>query len=478
MVKDSFANDNTQNKKRKHLSFFSKHEIDEIFNEIDSNRDNILDHADIARFLGKIYEPSRFTDADEILKAFGCSQQGFITREDFKSYIFSKYSMYKSTFDQYDRNGDGFITLEDAEKVVQEVFRGAQNSEIKDIAKHFIKLFHRKEDGRINLEEFIRFFVLYPHKHMLKQFHYFGSLAFNDTVDTDDLNESEIINPVWVTLLAGINAGIISRTTTAPFDRVKTLWQADIGAELGIVGAFKKILQEDGFKALWRGNGTNCVKVAPQTCFRFATYDIAKAYICADQSEPTFAERLICGGLAGLTSQTLIYPLEPVKTRLAIDLNGTYKGMFDCLLKIRKYEGTGALFKGLCPALIGIVPYSAIDLCLFNLTKDMYINRYDFEPSAFVLLGCGSFSGLIAQTLTYPLNVIRTRLQAQGMPGNKSQVIYSGMIDCAVQTVKNESIRGLFKGIIPNYMKAIPAGAIGFVAFEKTKSFIKRNFIQ
>lgn len=482
MVEDTSLRDLNHYTKNKHLFLFCEREIDEIFNEIDSNTDGILDRAEITRFLGKIYEPSRFADMEEILNAFGCREQGYITRDEFNAYMSSKYSMYKTSFDRYDINGDGFITLEEAEKVMEEVFAGADPN-VMEIADHVIKLLHRKDDGSISLKEFIRFFVLYPHKHMLQQFHFLGTLAFNETVgvDTDDLNESEIINPVWVTLLAGTAAGVISRTITAPLDRVKTLWQANIGAEFrSIVGTFRKIVREDGFKALWRGNGTNCVKVAPQTCIRFTSYDIAKAYICADQSEPTFSERLICGGLAGLTSQTLIYPLEPVKTRLAICPTGTYKGMFDCILKIRKYEGTKALFKGICPALLGIVPYSAMDLCLFNFTKDMYTIQHDSEPPALVLLGCGSFSGLVAQTLTYPLNVIRTRLQAQGMPGtlaSKALPQYTGMIDCAITTVKNESIRGLFKGIVPNYFKAIPAGAIGFVTFEKTKSFIKRNFL-
>jgi len=477
MVEDT--SEFTKRTKQKHLFLLSKIEIDEILNEIDSNQDNLLDNAEIARYLAKIYEPSKLTDVEDILKAFGCTEQGYITRDDFKDYISSKYSMYKSSFDRYDVDGDGFITLEDAQKVLQEIFKEPDDN-VKEIAEHVVQLLQRKDIDKINLEEFMRFFVLYPHKHMLQQFHFWGSLAFNETVDTDDLNESEITNPVWVTLLAGTNAGIISRTMTAPLDRVKTLWQANIGAELSILGTIRKILREDGVKAFWRGNGTNCVKVAPQTCFRFTTYDVAKAYICVDQSEPTLTERLICGGIAGLVSQTLIYPLEPVKTRLAICPTGTYKGMTDCLWKIRKYEGTRALFKGICPALLGIVPYSAIDLCLFNLSKDMYTSQHNLEPSALVLLACGSFSGLVAQTFTYPLNVIRTRLQAQGMPGTLSKQAlpeYSGMIDCAITTIKHESMRGLFKGIVPNYLKAIPAGAIGFVAFEKTKSFIKQSFL-
>ena len=73
--------------------------------------------------------------------------------------------------------------------------------------------------------------------------------------------------------------------------------------------------------------------------------------------------------------------------------------------------------------------------------------------------------------LRYPLQLVRTRLQAQGMPGSKAE--YSGIIDCATQVYKKGGIRGFYRGIAPNFMKAIPAISISYVVYEKAKEILK-----
>jgi len=461
----------TDPEKGKHLSQMTYQEIENIFNEIDLNHDGILSRRELARFLNKFALDHDVTAIDKILQGFNCQLQGYIRKSDFEAYVLTKYSFYKRTFEEFDHNHDGFITEAQVKEVLHRLGTDPDHlDEGVTRIMHSVKLSH---DGRISFDEFINYFVLNPKILIERQFHFWGSFGAQEILDTDNLSETEMHSPVWVTLVAGTSAGIISRTTTAPLDRVKTLRQASLGQTVGLTEAFTRIVREDGVKALFRGNFTNCVKVVPQTVFRFATYDIAKEYICQDVSDPTFSERLLCGGLAGLISQTFVYPLEPVKTRLAICPTGTYNGMFDCMWKMHRHEGTRSLFKGISPALLGIVPYSAIDLCLFNWSKDSYQTQYDYEPSAVVLLACGSFSGLVAQTVTYPLSLVRTRLQAQGMPGTNQ--LFDGMWDCMRKTFTHEGTRGLFKGIVPNYLKAIPAGAIGFMAFEKTKLFILHN---
>lgn len=453
---------------KKHLNQMSYQEIENIFNEIDLNHDGILSRRELARFLNKFSLDHDVADIDSILRGFNCQLQGYIKKSDFEAFVRAKYSFYRRTFEEFDFNNDGYITENEVEKVLLRL--GTDPDQVEESMSRIMHSMKLSHDGRISLDEFINYFVLNPKLLIERQFHYWGSFGAQEILDVDNLSETEAHSPVWVTLVSGTSAGIISRTTTAPLDRLKTLRQANLGQTVGLAEAFTRIVRQDGVTALFRGNFTNCVKVVPQTAFRFATYDIAKEYICRDQSDPTFSERLLCGGLAGLISQTLVYPLEPVKTRLAICPTGTYNGMLDCMWKMHRHEGSRALFKGISPALLGIVPYSAIDLCLFNWSKDSYQTQNGYEPSALVLLACGSFSGLVAQTVTYPLSLVRTRLQAQGMPGTPQ--LFSGTWDCMRKTFTHEGTSGLFKGIVPNYLKAIPAGAIGFMAFEKTKLFI------
>ena len=88
--------------------------------------------------------------------------------------------------------------------------------------------------------------------------------------------------------------------------------------------------------------------------------------------------------------------MEITKTRLAIAKSKTYSGIFDCMRKIVKFEGYTSLYKGINASLLGIVPYSAIDLALFTTLKDYYIKKIKKEPTIFGLLACGCSAGVVA----------------------------------------------------------------------------------
>ena len=63
--------------------------------------------------------------------------------------------------------------------------------------------------------------------------------------------------------------------------------------------------------------------------------------------------------------------------------------------------------------------------------------------------------------------MVRTLLQLQGLPGRKHE--FNGMLDCAVKTIKADGPFGLYRGILPNFMKSVPAIAISYAVFEKMK---------
>ena len=71
------------------------------------------------------------------------------------------------------------------------------------------------------------------------------------------------------------------------------------------------MLQEGGVQSLWRGNGINVLKIAPETAFKFMAYEYAKRFIKGkSHREITTEERFVAGSFAGTFSQTVIYPLE------------------------------------------------------------------------------------------------------------------------------------------------------------------------
>lgn len=138
-----------------------------------------------------------------------------------------------------------------------------------------------------------------------------------------------------------------------------------------------------------------------------------------------------------------------------------YNGIIDALTHIVKEEGPKALYKGLLASLLGMIPYSGVDLGLFSLFRDLYEKYNGGDPSVFTLLLLGSISSVAAQITAYPLHLARTRLQIQGMKGDAINK-YSGMFDVFKTIWRLEGLRGYYRGLLPNFLKAIPAMAINY----------------
>lgn len=189
---------------------------------------------------------------------------------------------------------------------------------------------------------------------------------------------------------------------------------------------------------------------------------------------PICSFRFLAGACAGGFSQTLIYPLEVLKTRLALRKTGQYKGILDAAIKIHATEGISSFYRGYVPNMLGIVPYAGIDLAIYETLKRKYLKEHesdDERPSFFVLLGCGTVSSSIGQLCSYPLALIRTRLQAQvittsarNQPRSKEHTM-SGIFRKIIAT---EGFTGLYRGITPNFIKVLPAVSISYVTYEYT----------
>jgi solute carrier family 25 phosphate transporter 23/24/25/41 len=84
---------------------------------------------------------------------------------------------------------------------------------------------------------------------------------------------------------------------------------------------------------LWMGNGASCMKIAPEIGIKLVSFDLIKNRIAQDPSNISVGERFLAGGLAGVISQLSIYPMEVLKTRLAIAHPGAINGAADCAIK-------------------------------------------------------------------------------------------------------------------------------------------------
>ncbi|WFD01321.1 hypothetical protein MYAM1_004083 [Malassezia yamatoensis] len=295
-------------------------------------------------------------------------------------------------------------------------------------------------------------------------------------------------------LLAGGIAGAVSRTATAPLDRLKVFLmtsQETLGphaprsARVGfgeLARGMAEIYRKGGLRGFWLGNGLNCIKIFPESAIKFFSYETSKrmfAKYVDDVSDPrdiTGFSRFMSGGFGGITSQLAIYPIETLKTRLMSSQTNTNTNTGFSLLSqtarsMYTQGGFRAYYRGLGAGLIGVFPYSAIDLSTFEGIKLFYLKYTQKEdPGVIPLLAFGSISGSVGATTVYPLNLIRTRLQASGTPSHPT--IYSSFFDAAIQTYRNEGFLGFYRGLIPSLAKVVPAVSISYVVYEQSKRYL------
>lgn len=105
------------------------------------------------------------------------------------------------------------------------------------------------------------------------------------------------------------------------------------------------MLNEGGVAGLWRGNFMNVIKIAPETAIKFAAYEKIKRLIKEEGKPLEIHERFAAGALAGSISQSAIYPMEVLKTRLILRKTGQYNGIFDCVQSIYKKEGLRSFYR-------------------------------------------------------------------------------------------------------------------------------------
>ncbi|XP_058464756.1 mitochondrial adenyl nucleotide antiporter SLC25A25 isoform X2 [Malaya genurostris] len=291
----------------------------------------------------------------------------------------------------------------------------------------------------------------------------------------DDFTQSEMQSGMWWRhLAAGGIAGAVSRTCTAPLDRLKVFLQVQ-SSKQRISDCLQYMLKEGGVQSLWRGNFINVLKIAPESAIKFAAYEQVKRLIRGnDKRQMTIYERFVAGACAGGVSQSAIYPLEVLKTRLALRKTGQYSSIIDAATKIYRREGLRSFYRGYIPNMLGIIPYAGIDLAVYETLKKKYLSHHETEqPSFWLLLACGSASSTLGQVCSYPLALVRTRLQAQAVTiGSQNPAdgltaqVQPNMSNVFKRILQTEGPLGLYRGITPNFIKVLPAVSISYVVYE------------
>ncbi|XP_023131012.2 calcium-binding mitochondrial carrier protein SCaMC-1-like isoform X2 [Amphiprion ocellaris] len=443
----------------------------ELFDQLDLNKDGRIDIRELRT--GLAGRGLSRGSLERIVEAGDTNQDGVLDFEEFTQYLRAHEKQLKLMFRSLDRNNDGKIDVAEIQHCLRSI---GVNISLEDATRILLSM---DKDGTMTIDwnEWRDYFLFNPITNMEEVARYWKRSMMLDigeqlTVPDEFTEEEKKSGYVWRQLMAGALAGSVSRTGTAPLDRIKVFRQVHGSTDFkgNVLNSFQYMLKEGGLQSMWRGNGINVLKIAPETAIKFTAYEQIKSMMRGGSETRSLRvhERFVAGSLAGAMAQTAIYPMEVLKTRLTLRKTGQYSGIADCAKQILQREGVAAFYKGYVPNLLSIVPYAGIDLAVYETLKFAWLNRNIglADPGVMVLVGCGAVSSTCGQLASYPLALIRTRMQAQASVKGAPKL---SMLALFRNIVTKEGIAGLYRGISPNLLKVVPAVSVSYVAYEYTR---------
>jgi len=301
-------------------------------------------------------------------------------------------------------------------------------------------------------------------------------------------------------LVAGGLAGILAKTIVAPIDRIKILYQVTSLPFLirDVPHVITRIVKSEGMTALWKGNTATMIRVFPYAGIQFMVFNQCKLYFINRHNEEDNKkngmkpmESLRAGSLAGAVSVLCTYPLDLTRAQLAVlkkkqGSNGVDKtgGFLHVLSRNYVKGGFTGLFRGIAPTLLGILPYAGISFAINEQAKHQIYKISGNDPTTIQKFQCGALSGLIAQSITYPLEVTRRRMQTFGLVPTsgffktieKHSTYNPSMLRTINEVIKEQGLRGLYKGLSINWLKGPLTIGISFTTFDLIQGWLALHY--
>ncbi|CRK17742.1 hypothetical protein BN1723_003317 [Verticillium longisporum] len=331
---------------------------------------------------------------------------------------------------------------------------------------------------------------------------------------------------LWRSGVAGGLAGCAAKTVVAPLDRVKILFQASspqfakyTGSWFGVVTAMRDIHRQDGVTGLFRGHSATLLRIFPYAGIKFLAYEQIRSVVIRNRDQETPWRRLISGSMAGVTSVFFTYPLEVIRVRLAFETKHSHSSLTSICRRIYSENfsskpslatattattasgiattpsaaaaaltprsGLANFYRGFTPTLLGMLPYAGMSFLTHDTAGDFLrsprLAPYTTLPKpgnyptgkpaplrSWAELLAGGVAGLVSQTASYPLEVIRRRMQVGGAVGDGHRMRIG---ETAALIFRERGVPGFFIGLTIGYVKVVPLAAVSFYTYERVKGW-------
>ncbi|XP_035489381.1 solute carrier family 25 member 24, like isoform X3 [Scophthalmus maximus] len=252
-------------------------------------------------------------------------------------------------------------------------------------------------------------------------------------------------------------ADAVSRTVTAPIDRLKT--QLQVHGSKAFSQGFHE-MRAGGLRSMWQGNAVNVLKGTPQSTLQCLIYAQLKVYTQNRTQETlTVQQRFGLGCVSGAVAHAAFYPLEVLKVRLNLQQAGTYNGMAACARSIYRHESLSSFYRGFKPSILCMIPYAGMECAVHQSIMNWAKSdpAYNSDSKLFFFSFVAFASG---QMTSYPLAVIRTQQQAQAFSSESRPA--SGVFEGLIGIYERRGLRGYYNGMGASFVRAVPCALINY----------------
>ncbi|CAG9795389.1 unnamed protein product [Diatraea saccharalis] len=276
----------------------------------------------------------------------------------------------------------------------------------------------------------------------------------------------QILESAYRFFIGGI-AGGLGAAAVYPIDLVKTRMQNQRIQQKGdaiyanSIDCFKKVLQYEGARGLYRGVVPQVCGVVPEKALKLCVNDFIRDKMTDKNGKLSLFGEILAGASAG-TSQILISnPLEIVKIRLQVAGESGAKSKITTMSVVRDL-GFFGLYKGSTACALRDAPFSAIYFPAYTYLKAKFADDSGYNHPV-TLLVAGAAAGLPSAALVTPMDVIKTRLQV--VP-KKGQTVYNGIIDASKKIYTEEGFKAFWKGTLARICRSSPQFGVTLAAYE------------
>ena len=277
-------------------------------------------------------------------------------------------------------------------------------------------------------------------------------------------------------VLSGTIGGIAQVMVGQPLDILKVRLQTSPpGTYTGMVDCATRIVRNEGPLAFYKGTLTPLLGVGACVSIQFGVVEALKRRFTAtnlsagSKADLSYGQFYLAGGLAGLANSFVAGPIEHVRIRLQTQPSPPlYRGPIDCIRQMVSQSGLlHGVYRGQLPTFAREFHGMGMYFLTYEALVQYKLSTSNLErsqlPSTYAMFA-GAMAGYALWLTAYPADIVKSKLQTDAL--NKTDRRYKGAIDCIQQTLRQDGIKGFFRGLLPTLVRSPFANAATFVAFE------------